>query len=150
VKKYSKQQWNCAKFEHVHGINTNLRKKSWWQKTKKNYFAECQGLALGKVNILPSANPRHSAKPIFCRVPNRRHSTKRTALGTVIPGRLFAECPTLPSVWHWAKFGFAEYLILPSARHSAKPLFAECQVSPSARYLALGKDLSTGQSPGFL
>jgi hypothetical protein len=32
-------------------------------KKQKNYFAECQGLALGKENILPSANPRHSAKP---------------------------------------------------------------------------------------
>ena len=129
MKKYSKQQWNCAKFEHVvHGTNTNLRKKVGGKKQKKNYFAECQGLALGKVNILPSANPRHSAKPIFCRVPNRRHSAKRTALGTVISGRLFAECPTLPSVWHWAKFGFAECLILPSARHSAKPYL------PSAKF----------------
>ena len=29
--------------------------KNWWQKTKKKYFAECQVLALGKINSLPSA-----------------------------------------------------------------------------------------------
>ena len=146
------QIWTCCSW-----YKYKSKKKSWWQKTKKNYFAECQGLALGKVNILPSANPRHSAKPIFCRVPNRRHSAKRTALGTVIPGRLFAECPTLPSVWHWAKFGFAEWLILPSALFCRVPDTRQspiCRVPTfaeyGARYLALGKDLSTGQSPGFL
>jgi hypothetical protein len=124
------QIWTCCSW-----YKYKSKKKKLVAKNKKNYFAECQGLTLGKVNILPSANPRHSTKPIFCRVLNRRHSAKRTALGTVIPERLFAECPTLPSVWHWAKFGFVECLILPSARHSAKPYL------PSAKFRRVRSDI---------
>ena len=139
MKKYSKQQWNCAKFEHVvHGTNTNLRKKVDGKKQKKIYFAECQGLALGKVNILPSADSRHSAKPIFCRVPNRRHSAKRTALGTVIPGTVIPGA-SLPSAQLYRVSGTGQSLALPSAlfcrvpdtRQSPicrVPSFAECPI----------------------
>jgi len=80
------QIWTCCSW-----YKYKSKKKSWWQKTKKNYFAECQGLALGKVNILPSASPRHSAKPgqdfflIFyfaeCQIGGTRQNT------------FFAECP---------------------------------------------------------
>jgi len=144
------QIWTCCSW-----YKYKSKKKSWWQKTKKNYFAECHGLALGKVNILPSAKPSHSAKPIFCRVPNRRHSAKRMALGTVIPGA------SLPSAQLCRVSGTGQSLALPSAVFCRVPDTRQrpiCRVPgtrqrwplPSARYLALGKDSSTGQSPGFL
>ena len=149
------QIWTCCSW-----YKYKSKKKSWWQKTKKNYFAECQGLALGKVNILPSASPRHSAKPIFCRVPNRRHSAKRPASGTIIPGAslLSAQLCRVSGTGQSLALPSALFCRVPDTRQSPicrVPSFAECGTRqrwplPSARYLALGKDLSTGQSPGFL
>ena len=72
-------------------VQIQIYEKKLVAKNKKKYFAECQGLALGKVNILPSASPRHSAKPgqdfflIFyfaeCQIGGTRQNT------------FFAECP---------------------------------------------------------
>ena len=145
------QIWTCCSWYKYKSKKKKVGGKK--QKTK-NYFAECQGLALGKVNILPSASPRHSAKPIFYRVPNRRHSTKRPASGTVIPGA------SLPSAQLCRVSGTGQSLSLPSALFCRVPdtrqrpicrvpSFAECGTRqrwplPSARYLTLGKDLSTG------
>ena len=45
----------CPKFKHVVCGSVLKLQKNWWQKTKTKYFAECQVLALGKINSLPSA-----------------------------------------------------------------------------------------------
>jgi len=52
--KYRKNQSKCAKFEYVvPGTVVGLPKKIGGQNKKK--FAECQSVALGKLNYLPSA-----------------------------------------------------------------------------------------------
>ena len=51
--KYRKNQSKCAKFEYVvPSTVVGLPKKIGGQKKK---FAECQSVALGKLNYLPSA-----------------------------------------------------------------------------------------------
>ena len=52
--KYRKNQSKCAKFEYVvPGTVVGLPKKIGGQNQKK--IAECQSVALGKLNYLPSA-----------------------------------------------------------------------------------------------
>jgi hypothetical protein len=52
---------------------------------------------------LPSVLPMHSAKLIFCRVPDGWHSANIDGSGRRVWARFFVECHRLPSVRHSAK-----------------------------------------------
>jgi len=86
------------------------------------FFAECQGLALGK--------------EVVCRVPTRWHSANLDGRRRPLPDAAFcrapgfAECLTLGKKGLCRVSGFAECLTL------GKAFFAECISLPSA---ALGK-----------
>ena len=149
------QIWTCCSW-----YKYKSKKKSWWQKTKKI--------------ILPSAKVWHSAKWIFCRVlalgtRQSQYFAECQTEGTRQRGRRWVPLSpgaSLPSAQLYRVSGTGQSLALPSAlfcrvpdtRQSPicrVPSFAECGTRqrwplPSARYLALGKDLSIGQSPGFL
>jgi hypothetical protein len=85
-------------------------------------------------------NSRHSAKKTFCRAPTIGSRQRLTAVsfGTAadgpLPSSLFAECLML------GKLVFAQWGPVPSVQHSVKRLFAESLTLPSA---ALGKAFFT-------
>ena len=96
--KYSKQFRKCTKFRHgVSSTVRGLKKKFGGQNTKKNWFAECHLLTLGK----------HAR----CRVPVVRHSAKCSLC------RVFVRTLGKEHANFFFKKMFAECL---SARHSAK------------------------------
>ena len=102
------------------------REKIWSSKVGKNslplFFAECQGLALGKEVVYQVPTRWHSAN-----LDGRRRPLPDAAFCRV-PG--FAECLTLGKKGLCRVSGFAECLTL------GKAFFAECISLPSA---ALGK-----------
>ena len=69
LNKYSKQFGKCTKFRHgVPSTVRGLQKKFGGQNTKKNWFAECHLLTLGKYALCRVPDGRHSAKCSLCRV----------------------------------------------------------------------------------
>ena len=118
------------------------REKFWSSKVGKNslplFFAECQGLALGK--------------EVVCRVPTRWHLANLDGRRRPLPDAAFcralgfAEGLTLGKKGLCRVSGFAECLTL------GKAFFAECGTRqnsslPSVRLLALGKESCTRQRP---
>ena len=67
--KYSNWFRKCTKFRHgVPSTVRGLQKKFGGQNIKKNWFAECHLLTLGKYVLCQVPDGRHSAKCSLCRV----------------------------------------------------------------------------------